>query len=187
MVHYQGDDSLPRIRRERKMKKRIFASVGLIMLVSIFLIATPTRGAKFVLAAWDYPDDYGQGIESIYVAHNKSGSFVDFAGSPYSSGDDTTIDLFSGGGYHLRLIIYSYLNRSYMGLPEPWNQGHRYIQHDITVSNPSAVVFSQQNFTYDAFGGTADPVEWYKHSIILDFVPIDGEIYTAVLFCEVFY
>ena len=66
------------------MKKRIFASVGLIMLVSIFLIATPTRGAKFVLAAWDYPDDYGQGIESIYVAHNKSGSFVDFAGSPYS-------------------------------------------------------------------------------------------------------
>ena len=168
--------------------KRILSALSLIVLISMMLIVSiPPAKAQFVLASWDYPDEYGQGIDEVYVAHNKSGSFVDFSGSPYSAGDNTTIGLSTGGGYHLRFTIYVQLNRTRISLSKPWNDGHLFIRLAVTVTAGSTLIFSQQNLTYLAFGGTADPVEWYKYSVIPDFIPLDGTFYTVVLSYEIYY
>ena len=170
------------------MKKKIVAGLFMVLTLGILVTSIQPAKAQFILASWGYPDEYGQGVDEVYVAHNKSGSFVNFAGSPYSSGDDTTIELFLGAGYHLRFIVYVQLNRTHISLSKPWNDGHLFIRLAVTVTNNSAsVVFSQQNLTYDGFGGTADQVEWYKYSVIPDFILIDGTIYTAVLSYEIYY
>ena len=177
-------------------KKKVLA---LLLLVLILGLVFATRGSrvettptiqtdnpKFVLASWDYPDEHGQGIESIYVWHNVSGAWVEFPDSPFYSSDSTEFN--ATAGENLKVQVYSWLNRSYIGLPEPWNQGHKYIRHSVVVStSANSSVFSQQNFTYDAFGGTADPVEWYRHTVILDFLPVAGEIYTITIDYEAFF
>lgn len=181
MVHYQGDDSL-------LMRNRIVVSVGLIMLVSIFLIATPspTRGAKFILASWDFPDEYGQGIDALTVYENSTGSWLIVGGfSPnvvYNGGAEFNWSV----GLGIKIRVFSWLNSTRVGVLST-DQGKNYLRHNVTVTrNNGSTVFSQQNFTYYNAGAVAEMYE-YQYDVILNFFPEVGEIYIATIAYEVFY
>jgi hypothetical protein len=170
------------------MRNRIVASVGLIMLVSIFLIVTPTptRGAQFVLASWDFPDEYGQGIDALTVFENSTGSWLIIGGfSPnvvYNGGAEFNWSV----GLGIKIRAFSFLNSTRVGVYST-DQGKNYLRHNVTVTRINGTtVFSQQNFTYYNAGAVAEMYE-YHYDVILNFYPEAGEIYTVTITYEVFY
>ena len=66
----------------------------MLLMASILFASVPPAKAQFTLAGWDYPDTYGQGIESIEVFENSTGSWVQVGGAyQYSdSQGDLTLD-----------------------------------------------------------------------------------------------
>lgn len=66
-------------------------------------------------------------------------------------------------------------------------EGRNIIRHSIAVSSPSnESVFFQQNFTYISGVDYGDNVFLYQYSVQLNFTPIAGIIYTAVIEYEIF-
>lgn len=178
LVCDQGDDPL-------LMRNRIVASVGLIMLVSIFLIVTPTRGAKFVLASWDFPDEYGQGIDALTVYENSTGSWNIVGGfSPnvvYNEGAGFNWSV----GLGIKIRVFCWLNSTHVGISST-AEGQNYLRHNVTVTtNNGTTVFSLQNFTYYNAGAVAEMYE-YHYDVILNFFPEAGEIYTATITYEIY-
>ena len=63
-------------------KQRIFTGILLVvvLVISVCPVSTQqpeqTDTAKFVLAEWDYPDEYGQGIYGFRFYENSTGSWV---------------------------------------------------------------------------------------------------------------
>ena len=60
-------------------RKKIFSGAALIATILVILIASipPAQAQpKFALATWDYPDAYGQGIDSFVLYSNSTGSWV---------------------------------------------------------------------------------------------------------------
>lgn len=169
------------------MKQRIVASVGLIMLVSIFLISTPTptRGAQFVIAGWSFPDEYGQGIDALTVYENSTGFW-------YIIGGFSPNVLYNGGaefnwtaGLGIKIRVHCQLNSTHVGVSST-DEGKNYLRHNVTVTtNNGTTVFSQQNLTYYAAGALAEMYS-YDYDVILNFLPEAGEIYTATITYEIY-
>jgi hypothetical protein len=143
------------------------------------------RPVKFVLSSWSYPDEYGQGIESIYAYENSSGAYVEYPDSPYYSTDNILFEKNITG--YVWLQIYCWFNRSLAGIPNSLPQGLNLIRHTATVTQSNGtVVFSQTNFTKTASSQAGDPIWWLRYEVVLAFVPTMGETYTATITYEVY-
>ena len=145
--------------------------------------------ARFIISSWDYPDDYGQGIEHIGVFSNQTGAWLpaNWAGDSnryyYESSEfDWNASIF------IKLECWTWQNLSVTGAAD-WEEGKNYHRHNVTViDNNGTVVFSQQNFTYDGSFPAIDPPRvYYYYEVILNFLPDYGQIYTATITYEVFY
>jgi hypothetical protein len=142
--------------------------------------------AQFVISSWSYPDEYGQGIESIYAYENSSGDYVEYPDSPFSPSDNFVLQKNVTGFIFLQIICW--FNRTLAGIPNSLPQGLNLIRHTATVTQSNgSVVFSQTNFTKSASSQAGDPLWWLRYDVVLAFVPIAGEIYTASITYEVFY
>ncbi len=125
-------------------KYRIVGVVLLLLTVSIFPITTqqptPTKTAKFVLAGWDYPDEYGQGIYRVTIEQYSNGGWVAVVvgGVQGWAGDPIEYNITNGEGSNgtLRINVHSYLNGTLCGISDV-NDGPALIRHNITVSTPS--------------------------------------------------
>ena len=170
-------------------KRKILASIGIILMVSILLVATPqkARSARFVLASWSYPDEYGQGVEKVSVEINTTGSWL-------PAQPDSTKYYYESGvwnwtqGSSIKLTIWTWFNSTLVGLTD-WEDGVDYQRHTITVTNDfNEVVFSQENITFDGCFPAIDPPMWYYYySVIIDILPIGGVTYRPVVSYEIFY
>jgi len=144
------------------------------------------KPVKFVLSSWDYPDEYGQGIESIYAYENASGSYVEYPGSPYSSSDNIQLEKNLTGYIWLQIICW--FNRSHVGIPNIFPQGINRIRHTVNVTQSNGtVVFSQINFTITASSQAFDPLWWIRYDVVLAFQPIAGEVYTATISYDIYW
>lgn len=140
--------------------------------------------ASFVLAEWEFPDEYGQGIEVFDVFENSTGSWQN-VGGPTMHDESGVFDW--EVGVAIRLDVWTWFNSSLMGA-ETTNEGKLYQRHNVTVTSiDDTIVFSQQNFTYQ-YGDPIDPPMFiYMYRVVLDFLPVAGERYTVTVGYEIFW
>jgi len=145
--------------------------------------------AKFVLSSWDYPDEYGQGIEKIEIKDNSTGSWIPqathyyYESDSYEWGEDETIKDGS-----IKLTVWTWFNSTLTGAID-FTDGKNYHKHEVTVAlQNGTTVFNQQNFTYGGCFPAIDPPQWYYYyEVILNFVPEYGQIYTISVDYEIYY
>ena len=162
------------------------------MIVSILLIGhipqakvvsdTPAK-AQFVLASWDYPDEYGQGIDLFGFYENSTGSWLSY-GDAYEPDQSYTIDW--NNSVFIKLRCYAFFNSTLTGAIDVAD-GKNYLRHRVNVTSLGTSVFSQQNFTYYSNSTILAPMWYYGYEVVLNFLPIGGEIYTVTVDYEIFY
>ena len=175
-------------------KRRIAVCVSIIMMLTLSVLVASNhppestvkeleQSAKFVIASWDYPDEYGQGIDAIEVYENSTGSFVLFETYAY---DDDTSNIDWNESVAIKLRVYTWFNSTLTGVSTT-NEGKLYQRHSVTVTNLGSTIFSQQNFTY-FYSDQIEPFVWYYgYEVVLNFLPVAGEIYTVVVTYEIYW
>lgn len=168
--------------------KRSLLATTIIVILSVLLIATPppVKSAKFVLASWSYPDEYGQGIDAIRLHQYLDGEWVALDGGFEVTPDDsTTFDISAFGP--INITVKCWLNNTLVGASS-FEDGKNYIRHSVIVSTlDNSSVFSQENFTYYQGTDALDPMFYYFYRVTMDFIPEYSTIYTAVISYEIFY
>jgi len=175
-------------------EKRIVSTLSLIVLISLLLVVTPqpANSAKFILAGWDYPDEYGQGIRNVAMEQYTNGEWVALtAPSPpkgyYYSSSVFNITDGEGSNGSILIGVQSYLNATLCGISDI-NDGPALIRHTITVSTAqNSSVFYQENFTLTYQTDAYAPMYFYQYEVVTDFTPLEFMIYTAIITYEIFY
>ena len=158
------------------------------MMVFLFPIATPMINApqpnnpRFVIASWDHPDEYGQGIDTITVYENSTGSWVSVGNYDY----DEASSLEWNESVGIKLKVWTWFNSTLVNVSTT-NEGKLYQRHSVNVTNLGTTVFSQQNFTYSNVYTDSAPMWYYVYDVVLNFLPLAGEIYTVTVNYDVFY
>ena len=166
-------------------KKVIIPTILIISCISLMLIVIPqAKGTQFYLAEWDFPDEYGQGVSTWYAQSNATGSWVDIASNGYTSDPEPPIPW--NVSQVIRILIWSSMNRTLLGLNDT-DIGKNHVQHNVTVTDQWDIeVFSQQNFTFFDVN-VEDDLYWYRHTVILNFLPLEAEFYTVTILCEIYW
>ncbi len=164
----------------------IWAIVMLLVLTIGFSTIPPAK-AQFVLASWDYPDEYGQGIYSITPDENSSGYWSHIESSPgfiYSDSENNSFVV--DAGISIRLDVRVFVNYTFLGVSDP--DTLNYIRLNVTVLSLGDTIFSIQNMTYNSVGGDiGDGIWWYSFVDVLNFLTVSGTIYMTTVTYEVFY
>ena len=167
-------------------KKACALSVVLVLLVMIGVSTIPPAKAQsqFVIAGWDYPDEYGQGIEAFEIFGNSTGSWVQVGGS-YGYEDPQIYEW--NASVAIKLRCYTWFNSTLTGAIDE-TDGKNYQQHNVIVTDFNGTVFSQQNFTWFYADDSIDPPMWfYGYEVVLNFLPEVGMIYTVTVTYEIWW
>lgn len=171
-----------------KIDKKICLFTVLMVLTLLVLPIQPQPAktqSQFTIAAWEFPDEYGQGLESIILFENSTGSFLQTGVKRFSY--DSHIYNWTAG-VAIKLRCYSWINSTLVGAADD-AEAQNLQQHIVTVLNSTgATVFSQQNFTQVLYYPAIDPPLWYyAYEVVLNFIPDYGHIYTVIITYETFY
>ncbi len=193
------------------MKHRRKAYSGIVIVLLMLLVYTvsispvvpePLAKAKFVIAAWDYPDEYDQGLFGMKFWENSTGSWVaapwythyypdyheELAAFYYVS--PTMSDYYTYNvtvGASLKVRVDTTLNATLTGATD-LEDGKNYFRTNVTVTCLGIIVFSQQNLTsLVTEDDVSDPIYYYEYDVVLDFILEEGQFYTVTVTYEVFY
>jgi hypothetical protein len=171
------------------LKKKL--SIGFLVMALVFglgFASVPTAKAQFTLAAWDYPDEYGQGIATINIEHNTTGSWLPSSWVDATRDYDESSEVSWNVSIFIKLTVRTWFNSTLTGSSD-FTEGKNHHRHNITVTRSNGtIVFSQSNFTYGGCYPAINPPMWlYYYDVILNFLPEYGEIYTVTITYEVFY
>ena len=173
-----------------KNKKTLYV-IGIALLLSTFVLVVPIQPAKaqFVLAYDFSPDNYGNAIAYITAYYDGA-----WNGSMYKDPDSYPFDTTTNPketfeGINITLAVFCWLNGSHTEISSI-AEGKTVLRHNVSVlMTNGTVIFSKQNFTYvigaDGFGDSGE-MYFYRYDVVLDFVPISGEVYTITVIYEVF-
>jgi len=163
-------------------KKKI--SVLVILAVSMMLVVSvPTAKARFVLAEWDFPDEYAQGITFFNIYENSTGSWVQVGGN-WRYYETSNLEWYANAS--IKLTCWTIFNHTLTGAVSIAD-GKDYQKHNVTVTNVGTTIFSQQNFTYNTGQDLGDGIYRYAYDVVLNFKPESGQIYVVTVTYEVFY
>ena len=168
-------------------RKLTVALLGLFICSLLIIVPIQPAKAQFVLS-YDYdPTNEGNYIAYItaYVDSVVNGT-VYF--NPVSYPSDTAEQPKEiQAGVNLTLAVFCWVNGTRTGISSV-NEGLNIMRHNVTVTCINGtVVFSQNNFTFIVGSDGGAPMYFYRHDVILDFVPIASEIYIVTITYEVFY
>jgi hypothetical protein len=154
-------------------RKRILVAILVITLLGVILVVNipQTRGGQFFLAGWDYPDEYGQGLSTVYIQTNETGSWVTYPDTGrghawFSSNDEAYVPLNYSANMALRLSIYARINHTLHDFgPDPSeNASARAIMRvGLTLSNRTGIIFALENMTWSGevyYIGELSPDRW---------------------------
>lgn len=192
-------------------KREIIATSTIIFVLTILIIGAIPRGsyndppiisrpkeqAQFILSSWDYPDEYGQGIVLMHFYENSTGSWQTawvyiylegYGYRPFNTFWYYTDDYFINwsAGAAMKIRVQTTFNQTLVGVSSA-SEGQNYHRHSVTVSSAGNEIFSQQNFTYYDVIEYGEENYYYKYEVILDFLPVEGGIYTVVIDYEIYY
>jgi len=174
------------------MNKKAIASVIVLVILGLLVVSMPPSAvvsdtpakAQFIIASWEYPDEYGQGIIKFQIYENSTGSWVKY-GDDILNTDTGVIEWNSTASIKLR--CWTYVNKTLTQTPTP-QDAERVIQHSVSVRlSNGTIIFSQQNFTQ--FSSLDESYHLYIHGydVVLNFIPELGQIYTVTVIYEVFW
>lgn len=172
------------------LDRKTVSSISIIALVTVLFIATlpPSQSAQFFLASWEFPDEHGQGILGIWIYENSTGSWVSVEFYSYDRTDTALWEWNSSVA--IKLEAFTYVNKTFLGWADG-DEGKLYQRHNVTVTNSTDdIIFSQNNFTFYSYdyNSPADPNIWtYRYTCILNFLPVFGGVYTAVVTYEIWW
>ena len=158
--------------------------------MSLLLVATPTanapqpRNPRFVIAGWDHPDQYGQGIYAITVSQNISGSWIGIA-NLYSY-NSTIVEI--NATENIQIQFRGWLNNSVVGATS-LEDGKNYVRHSADIYEGTGhLLFSRQGgvCTYSHIYSDPNMFQYY-YDLTLDLSPQAGHTYTVDLNYEVLY
>lgn len=144
------------------------------------------KETKFIITGWDYPDDYGQGVQAWSADTNHTGSWINYAWGIWTN-DSVAVKWNVSQAIRMRINVV--LNSTFLGI-STLAQGENLLRHNVSVTDQfDDVVFSQQNLTlYSNVTGYPDSSMYvYYHYVIFDFLPLEGEFYTVTIICEIYY
>ena len=170
-----------------KNKKTLYV-IGIALLLSTLLLFVPVQPAKaqFVLAYDFSPDNNGNAIALLRAYFDG-----DYNGTMYADPDSyptitTTATLEVIEGTSISLQIGCWLNSTYADVGS-LEEGRTVIRHNVSVlATNGTEIFSQQNGTYYSSTDFLDPMYYYEYDMLLDFVPVSGQVYTVIVIYEVF-
>jgi len=148
----------------------------------------PPAKAQFVLTSWNYPDEYGQGIYNIRPQENSSGAWLNFVVPPWVYSDNASVfDI--NNSISIKLLVAITVNYTLLDLidPDDFTLGRNFVRLNVTVTNSSSTVFSQNNLTYVEGAKIETGIWYYSYEVVLNFVTAYAQIYRATVTCEVFY
>ena len=101
-------------------KKKVLALLILFLTITLVIgiykesrvesIPIAKNKTQFALASWVFPDEYGQGIDRIFVQENSTGFWVDIGVASYPDGRNNVLDWNVSVGIKLR--VYTRLNET---------------------------------------------------------------------------
>lgn len=166
------------------MYKKTIAIILTVITLLILTSSIPPARAQFVLASWDYPDEYGQGISGFTLFGNSTGSWVQ-VGDYHSWTEAHVYDW--NVSVAIKLRCYTNFNSTLTGASST-TEGKNYQRHNVTVTDSNdAIVFSQNNFTYTGVSTVFAPMWLYDYEVVLNFLPDYGQVYTVTVTYEVFW
>jgi len=175
----------------KKKTKSLALLCMILMLPFAFLNVHPTN-AQFIIASWDYPDEYGQGIRNVAIEQYIDGAWVGITVPSPPQGyyyGPSAFNISTGGESNgsLWIAVQCFLNATLCDISDI-DDGPALIRHTITVStSTNSSVFYQENFTLTYQTDFAAPLYFYQYEVFTDFVPQDGTTYTAIITYEVLY
>lgn len=174
------------MNRKRLSVMLIMLTISVLVLMSRQDLPQQTKTAYFVLSGWSYPDEYGQGIDSVGVYENSTGSWLPVETIDYDEDHIIQEDLVAGGA--IKLVVWTWQN-STLTQASDWEDGKNYHRHNVTMSfGNGTVIFSQQNFTYAYCFPAINPPLWcYGYEVILNHLLLEFHIYYIEITYEVFY
>ena len=183
-------------------RKKAYASILVLLTMSLLIavafvpqssfIPQAKAQSQFVIASWEYPDEYGQGIDGMKFWENSTGAWVaapyytDLGAFYYVNPDiaDYTYNVTAGAS--LKLRVDTLLNATLTGATD-LADGQNYQQHSVIVTCLGETIFSQQNFTYSDSDDLGAPMYYYEYEVILDFLTMQGQIYVVTVTYEIFW
>ena len=157
--------------------------MALICLVGVATIQPAKANPQFIISSWEYPDEYGQGINLFAFYENSTGAWVEY-GDAYEPDQSYIVNWNTSGSIKLR--CYAFLNSTLTGAIDE-DDGKNYLRHNVTVTSAGQSIFSQSNFTYYNFADILDPMWYYGYEVVLNFLPLEGQVYIVTVTYEVFY
>lgn len=170
------------------MKKKILAFVVMASIFLVGFIATTAQPVdaqpSFVVATWDNPDQYGQGISTWYLQTNTSGTWATVEASGYLDADPSPVAW--NASDPVRVLTWVSLNYSLCGAISLEN-GKNYVMQKVNVTDSSdTLMFSEVNGTYIQ-GIENEGLYWYQYGFVWDFLPVSGEVYSIAIYYWVYY
>ena len=173
--------------KEMFSRHRIAAVITVFMILGVFLTRLPATKAVFVLSSWDYPDQYGQGIEEIKLYQYLNGEWElhPMTTWGYLPNGNDTFPIEAEGALNIKFRLW--LNGTLTGV-ESLAEGQNFLRHSVLVTTPyNNSVFSQQNFTYVSGSDSLAPMYFYIYNVTLPISPVNGVTYTAAVDYEIYY
>ena len=163
-----------------------FAVIACVCTMLLITSVQPTS-AKFVISSWEYPDEYGQGIGVIYVHENSTGAWLPFTSPAFIlSTDSGVVTVNASANKAIRLGPVFSINHTLLGLGSI-AEAKNIMRGNITVTNLGAVVFSQENFTYNTYGDETATTWWVAYYVTINLIIVAGAIYTVTVTYEIFW
>lgn len=166
----------------------LFATITACILIQRFQTTSISPNAKFILAGWDYPDEYGQGISSVYVHENSTGSWEPVYDPAFLlSTDSSELEMPADEATAIRLQPSARINHTLHSLGD-YDDAKAIMRLNVTVWHLDEVIFSKQNLTLEGAEGVATATTWWiAYEVVLDFLIQEYQIYVIELTYEIYY
>ena len=171
-----------------KHRKKIPGIAILLIMITMLLVASipPAKANPKFVIAYDFPSPNGNGISDI-------SAYVDsvYTAKMYMNPDeypewDVNTSLEVEVGVNITLAVFCWINGTDTGISS-LAEGLNIMRHNVTViCNNGTTIFSQQNFTYITGADAGAPMYFYRHDVILDFIPSYGGIYITIVTFEIY-
>lgn len=176
LVRDKGESTVP-------MKKKLGVASVCLLLVSLLIVTAPqpVRSAQFVLASWDYPDEYGQGILGVIVYENSTGAWVFLENVGYD--ESSTVEV--NDSLALKIVPFFVINHTFHELTDI-AEAKAIIRGSIEMTLLGETLFSQTNMTYSDTGDVGATCWWLSYYVIAPIILLSGQIYTVTVTYEIY-
>lgn len=182
LVYHKGDDPI-------RMNHRILTACSIIIVLSVLSFASiPPTKANFIIASWDYPDEYGQGVYEIRIYQYING-WYGLSETTWGWGPNAENDAFEifANATAVYILLKCEMNNTRVNASS-LADGENYIQHSgELIQLGHGIIDTVGNFTLYSSSDASDPMFEYWYNCTFEFSPIGGVNYKAVLNIEIYW